>query len=277
MRLPITPQISTKDGVSAKNARLTNCLKESKKGGDKAVVRPGLVLDDTYTGIGNGLIPFDGRLLVIYDDTVTDIEEDSLPWELDSSEWASGTTYTYGDSVWYLGGLYFSNSAGNIGNTPGSSTQWVRSYEYPEYDAGTTYDIGDTVNYGGITYYSMAPSNTGNNPSSTPVWNTTPPGASRYRGYIPIAGMGAGNPGAQCASREAAAYSAYIQSTVGYSCATKFMPSAVWRTYDGVTYVPGHYSGFEYRIYLHMYVDYPPYDCSVSPLDGGVGDSGFVW
>lgn len=70
MRLPITPQISTKDGVSAKNARLTNCLKESKKGGDKAVVRPGLVLDAQASGVGHGLVVFNNELVSVYGTTL---------------------------------------------------------------------------------------------------------------------------------------------------------------------------------------------------------------
>ena len=70
MRLPITPQISTKDGVSAKNARLTNCLKESKKAGDKAVVRPGLVLDAVASGVGNGLVVFNNELVSVYGATL---------------------------------------------------------------------------------------------------------------------------------------------------------------------------------------------------------------
>ena len=70
MRLPVTPQISTKDGTSNRNARLTNCLKESKKGGDKAVVRPGLVLDATASGLGHGLAVFDNHLISVYGSTL---------------------------------------------------------------------------------------------------------------------------------------------------------------------------------------------------------------
>lgn len=70
MRLPVTPQISTKDGLSNKNARLTNCLKESKKTGDKAVVRPGLVLDVVASGVGHGLVVFDNHLVSVYGTTL---------------------------------------------------------------------------------------------------------------------------------------------------------------------------------------------------------------
>lgn len=70
MRLPITPQISTKDGLSNKNARLTNCLKEVKKSGEKAVVRPGLVLDAQASGVGNGLVVFNNELVSVYGATL---------------------------------------------------------------------------------------------------------------------------------------------------------------------------------------------------------------
>lgn len=70
MRLPITPQISTKDGLSNKNARLTNCLKEVKKAGEKAVVRPGLVLDAQASGVGNGLVVFNNELVSVYGATL---------------------------------------------------------------------------------------------------------------------------------------------------------------------------------------------------------------
>ena len=104
MRLPITPQISTKDGVSAKNARLTNCLKESKKGGDKAVVRPGLVLDAQASGVGHGLVVFNNELVSVYGATL------GLNTEAGS---AGFTTYPIGlatgqslDSVFISSGLW---------------------------------------------------------------------------------------------------------------------------------------------------------------------------
>lgn len=70
MRLPSTPQLSTKDGTSNKNARLTNCLKESKKSGDKAVVRPGLVLNAVGDGVGGGLVAFNNELVSVYGTTL---------------------------------------------------------------------------------------------------------------------------------------------------------------------------------------------------------------
>ena len=185
MRLPITPQVSTKDGTSNKNARLTNCLKEAKKSGDKAVIRPGLVLSDTYSGLGNGLIEFDGRLLVVYDDTVTDVVEDSFPWPLDSDPWASGTTYDFGDAVWYNGNMWFSTEGSNTGNTPGTGTEWARSYETPEWDEDATYAVGEPVRSGGITYYLYASSSTNQPPASNPtLWRTTAPNLNLTMGAV---------------------------------------------------------------------------------------------
>jgi len=273
MRLPIVPQISTKDGVSAKNARLTNCLKESKKGGDKAVVRPGLVLDDTYTGLGNGLIPFDGRLLVIYDDTVYDTEEDlTLPWPLDSEPWSAGTTYGIGDTVWYGGILWFSGQSVNIGNTPGTSG-WSRSSSTDTYEEGVTYAIGDTVVYSGVTYYSYAPSNTGNTPGTCPAWDTTTPGVSRYRGQMPsYAAYGAGNPGPVCASMDAAAFMAYNTMTSVISCATK-----LGGTYNWITFVGSQdRGGFGKFIRVNQWTDASPFDCSGSPSNLGIIDGGTI-
>lgn len=273
MRLPIVPQLSTKDGTSNKNARLTNCLKESKKTGDKAVVRPGLLLSDTYTGLGSGLIPFDGRLLVIYDDTVYDTEEDlSLPWPLDSLPWSAGTTYALGDSVWYDGSLWFSAGGGNVGNTPGGGSYWTTSKSTDTYDNAATYAIGDSVVYGGVTYYSYAPSNTGNDPSATPVWSTTPPGTSRYRGQMPAyASFGAGNPGPTCASQGSAAYLAFASMTTFISCATKG-GSQNWITYVGVQ----DRGGFGVFIRVNQWADIPPFDCSGGPTDAGIVDGGTI-
>lgn len=70
MRLPVVPNISTKDGVSNKNARLTNCLKETSNRGEKAVVRPGLVLDAGSSGIGGGLVAFDNNIVSVYGTTL---------------------------------------------------------------------------------------------------------------------------------------------------------------------------------------------------------------
>ena len=274
MRLPITTNVSTKDGQSNKNARLTNCLKEAKKSGDKAVIRPGLVLSDTYSGLGNGLIEFDGRLLVVYDDTVTDVVEDSFPWPLDSDPWASGTTYNFGDAVWYNGAMWFSTEGSNTGNTPGTGTEWARSYETPEWDEDATYAIGDPVTYGGVTYYSLAPSNTGQNPSTSPQWSTTAPTTSRYRVNVNLIGaLNATTPGPECASEAAAASAWFGTATTFKSCATKV--SNNWVTYAGVETrdVFGTPTTF---VRVTQFSDPTPFDCSGTPFNGGTIDGGRV-
>ncbi len=81
MRLPVVPQISTKDGTSNKNARLTNCLKESKQGGEKAVVRPGLEDAATSVGNGNGLVVFNNELVSVYGATLGIGVDEGLPAE----------------------------------------------------------------------------------------------------------------------------------------------------------------------------------------------------
>ena len=276
MRLPITPQVSTKDGTSNKNARLTNCLKEAKKSGDKAVIRPGLVLSDTYSGLGNGLIEFDGRLLVVYDDTVTDVVEDSFPWPLDSDPWASGTTYNFGDAVWYNGAMWFSTEGSNTGNTPGTGTEWARSYETPEWDEDATYAIGDPVTYGGVTYYSLAPSNTGQNPSTSPQWSTTAPTTSRYRVNVNLIGaLNATTPGPECASESAAASAWFDTATTFKSCATKAPGPNNWVSYAGVETrnVFGTPTTF---VRVTQFTDPAPADCSGTPVNGGTIDGGKV-
>ena len=276
MRLPITPQVSTKDGTSNKNARLTNCLKEAKKSGDKAVIRPGLVLSDTYSGLGNGLIEFDGRLLVVYDDTVTDVVEDSFPWPLDSDPWASGTTYNFGDAVWYNGAMWFSTEGSNTGNTPGTGTEWARSYETPEWDEDATYAIGDPVTYGGVTYYSLAPSNTGQNPSTSPQWSTTAPTTSRYRVNVNLIGaLNATTPGPECASEAAAASAWFGTATTFKSCATKDGGTNNWVSYAGVETrnVFGTPTTF---VRVTQFTDPAPADCSGTPLNNGTIDGGKV-
>ncbi len=216
MRLPVTPQLSTKDGVSAKNARLTNCLKETTKRGDMAVIRPGLVLSDTFTGVGSGLIPFDGRLLQIWNDTVYD-QNDYGTWPLDAPEWDASTTYDWNDAVWYDGDLWFSTAGSNMGHAPGSG-YWSRSPDDTDYDAGMAYDIGDTVTVDGVTYYSYLASNTGNTPSGSSLyWSTVAPGSTRYQGGLTVTPSSSG---ALAASVAAAGASAAAGRTY-YDCSHK--------------------------------------------------------
>jgi hypothetical protein len=186
MRLPCVPQLSTKDGVSNKNARLTNTLKTTSATGEIAEVRPGLVTQDTYTGLGTGLIAFDGRLLAVYDDLIYSDEEFS--WDLDAPEWDAGTTYDINDMVWYNGVMWFSASDGNVGNVPGTSG-WVRWKTLDTWKEDEEYDIGDAVLVNGTKYFSYSSGNVGNTPSGeAALWKTTPPPSTRYKvnGWIPF-------------------------------------------------------------------------------------------
>lgn len=75
MRLPLVPQISTKDGVANSNARLTNVLKEAGETGDLACVRPAIQKIGTFTGNGKGLVAFNDRPLSVYEASIYDAEE----------------------------------------------------------------------------------------------------------------------------------------------------------------------------------------------------------
>ena len=71
MRMPLVGNISTKDGATNKNARLTNMLVEQKKNGTTlATVRPGLNGLATSSGDGNNLVCFGGELINIYGNNI---------------------------------------------------------------------------------------------------------------------------------------------------------------------------------------------------------------
>ena len=172
MRLPITPQLSTKDGISNKNARLTNTLKTTSATGEIAEVRPGLSVATDYTGLGNGLIVFDGRLLTMVDDTIYDDEYVDTFWPLDAGEWAAGTTYALYDAVWYDGDMWFSTVTGNTGNAPGSGgwSRWFSTEWKPDTDPA----FNQRVTYEGKVYYAGRPV-IGQPPSlESPHWGETP-------------------------------------------------------------------------------------------------------
>lgn len=134
MRLPVTPQISTKDGISAKNARLTNCLKESKKSGDKAVIRPGLVLEIDGTGVGGGLVAFNNELVSVYGATLGFGPAGGL------DEW---TTYTLGTYT------IVDNSISTIPNADGVSSFLVFNGRlYRTADGQSIIDVGAIYNNG---------------------------------------------------------------------------------------------------------------------------------
>lgn len=272
MRLPVTPQISTKDGTTNKNARLFNMLKEMSKTGEKAVIRPGLEVSNTYPGLGSGLIVFNGRLLVIAGDTIYGDSE----WPLDSLDWSASTNYSFGDAVWYNGQLWFSQYNGNLGNTPGTGYWWYYSFIVPIYDPAETYEIGDVVSYGDVTYYSMAPSNTGNTPSTSPQWSTTAPGTSRYRVTLnSIAALNATTPGPVCASADAAGSAWFGTATTFKSCATKASGTYNWVTYSGVE-TRSVFGVPTIFVRVNQWSDPSPFDCSGTAIDSGVIDGGKI-
>lgn len=69
MRLPLIPNIESRDGSNNKDARMTNSLKESENGVDYATSRPALALVATTTGNGNGMVYRD-TLITIFGTTV---------------------------------------------------------------------------------------------------------------------------------------------------------------------------------------------------------------
>ncbi len=75
MRLPLVPQLSTKDGVTNSNSRLTNVVKETAENGELACVRPGLKQVNKMTGSGQGMVSFNDSLLSVYDGTIYDGNE----------------------------------------------------------------------------------------------------------------------------------------------------------------------------------------------------------
>ncbi len=121
MRLPVVPDVSTKDGVSNKNARLINALKESNSRGDKAVVRPGLSLDVQASGIGNGLVSFNNTLVSVYGATLGEVVQSGTgiygSWTRVTGVLPSGSlisaTYGHGNFI-ATNGTSFFKSAGGI-------------------------------------------------------------------------------------------------------------------------------------------------------------------
>ena len=209
-RQTLAVTLSTKDGVTNQNARLTNCLKERRQTGELAQVRPGLALDTTYAGLGNGLIAFNRLLLTIVDDTIYD---DEYTWDLDSPPWSASTGYNYGDSVWYGGQLWFSTLPTiHFGQTPGGGGgYWSSWLDAPTdtYNPATPYNVGDSVTRNGQTYYAKIQS-TGKDPLTNPdYWGESPPGPERY--YIANVNFN-GTPlgiGPVASTRDGAAIGAY--------------------------------------------------------------------
>ena len=131
MRLPVTPQVSTKDGVSNKNARLTNTLKETSKRGDKAVVRPGLVLEAEGSGVGGGLVAFNNELVSVYGAT---LGLNTVPGSGSSVSVITGTIDSFDLTTFArnIGGTLWLVSAEN------TDLEEVQMYLYDSSDDSTT-------------------------------------------------------------------------------------------------------------------------------------------
>lgn len=127
MRLPVIGNISTKDGATNKNARLTNMLAEQKKNGTTlATVRPGLNTVASTSGNGNGLVCFGGELVNVFGATLGVIE----PAEPDYTHVISGETST---TIWRVADYVGTSIVGN-GGSSGSLTDQI----YKSDDAGET-------------------------------------------------------------------------------------------------------------------------------------------
>ena len=70
MRLPLVPEIDSRDGTSNKDERLTNVLSETDEGVTLATVRPGLAAVVTASGAGGNLTTFNGALVSVFGTTV---------------------------------------------------------------------------------------------------------------------------------------------------------------------------------------------------------------
>lgn len=70
MRLPLVPEIESRDGSSNKDERLTNVLSENDRGINQAVLRPGLASVATASGSGGSLTTFNGSLVSVFGTTV---------------------------------------------------------------------------------------------------------------------------------------------------------------------------------------------------------------
>ena len=70
MRLPLAFEIDSRDGVSAKDERLTNMLGEDDEGIQLTVLRPGLATIATASGAGGGEVNFNDVLITVFGTTL---------------------------------------------------------------------------------------------------------------------------------------------------------------------------------------------------------------
>lgn len=105
--------------------------------------------------------------------SVTETELVSGIPDAENQVYASGTTYSTNDLVWYGGHIWKSLLEFNVGNTPVEGSWWTDLGEIDsgaeEYDAGTTYALSDYVVYQGAVYSAAVAGESGNTPSDTSV------------------------------------------------------------------------------------------------------------
>lgn len=154
MRLPVTPQLSTKDGISNKNARLTNCLKEVRQTGDLAQVRPGLEVAATSVGNGNGLVCFDGELVSVFGATLRAAYEEVVIWERAFIGYKTYTDIIYENSLWlwvYNGGMSYSSDGVTWANCTGLSFAY---FEGVAFGNGVFCAVSTNMSSTGVAYTS---------------------------------------------------------------------------------------------------------------------------
>lgn len=70
MRLPLIPNVESRDGITNKGGRLTNALREQNAAGEMMISRPGLVLQEQSSGAGYGIVSFNDELISVYGATI---------------------------------------------------------------------------------------------------------------------------------------------------------------------------------------------------------------
>lgn len=185
MRLPVAGNISTRDGSSNKNARMTNMLAEEKQGKSFAAVRPGLNQVASTTGNGNGIVCFNGDLVNVFGATLGVIE----PAEPDYTHVICLETT---DTIW-------------------KSIDWV----------GTTI-VGVGGAFGNKVYNSTDEGETTSLVSTAPVTPEFPNGLINKNGQLYLlynAGSGSGGPGVYRDNSDYGATWAYVGThAVVYPC-----------------------------------------------------------
>lgn len=115
MRLPLAQDIDSRDGTSNRDERLTNVLGEDNNGQQMATLRPGLVLDVQASGVGNGLVVFNGELVSVFGSTIKRL--------------IVGTPFAVVTDLFYL------SLDGSLSDSLGS-TVYLNSFGTPQFSAG---------------------------------------------------------------------------------------------------------------------------------------------